>query len=361
MKKYMTLRNLTKIYNPGKENETHALDSLNLTVEKGEFVTILGPSGCGKTTALRIIAGFEEQTAGDVLLKGENINNVAPYKRFMPMVFQSYALFPHMTVYENIAYGLRALKKSRDIIRNDVAMACQVVNLVGLEKRYPGELSGGQRQRVALARALVLKPEMILFDEPLSNLDVKLRIQTRTEIKRVHRMLGVTILYVTHDQSEALSMSDRIIIMDRGKIVQEGSPEEIYNNPVNSFVADFIGNANFISAEVEEIEGKRVTIRLQNRIIVVKQKNPRTSFKEGEEVYLAIKPEATRISQYKTDFSGTVDVRSFLGSHTEYKIEFEGSFINVHQSNRGENIKTYQVGDKINLKFDRDLFHIYRK
>ncbi|OQY32434.1 MAG: ABC transporter [Spirochaetaceae bacterium 4572_59] len=361
MMNYMTLANLTKKYSRGKGDEIHALDSFNLTVKKGEFVTILGPSGCGKTTALRIIAGFEEQTEGDVFLKGENINHVAPYKRFMPMVFQSYALFPHMNVYENIAYGLRALKKSRDIIRNDVAMACQVVNLVGLEKCYPGELSGGQQQRVALARTLVLKPEMILFDEPLSNLDVKLRIQTRTEIKRVHRMLGITVLYVTHDQSEALSMSDRIVIMNHGRTVQEGTPEEIYNNPINSFVADFIGNANFISAEVEEIEGKRVTIRLQNRIIVVKQENPELSFSEGEEVYLAIKPEATGISSDKADFTGIVDTRSFQGSHTEYKIEFEGSFINIHQSNMGKEIQTYQAGDIINLKFDKDLFHLYKK
>ena len=361
MNNYLKLSKLTKIYNAGNGNETKALDHIDLAIRKGEFITLLGPSGCGKTTALRVIAGFEEQSAGDIFLKGENINKVPPYLRSMPMVFQSYALFPHLTVYENIAYGLKAQKKSRDVIRNDVAMACQVVNLVGLEQRYPGELSGGQQQRVALARTLVLKPEMILFDEPLSNLDVKLRMQTRAEIKRVHQMLGVTVLYVTHDQSEALSMSDRIVIMNRGRMIQTGTPEAIYNNPADAFVADFIGNANFISAKVEEIEGRRITVRLQERIVVVESEEPQMTFSEGEEVYLAIKPEAVSISRDKTDFCGRIDLRSFLGSYTEYRIEFEGSFINVHQMNKGERVERYRTGDRVQLKFDRNLFHIYKK
>ena len=361
MTAYLKLTDLTKIFNPGRANEVRALDKFNLTVNKGEFVTILGPSGCGKTTALRIIAGFEIPDYGKIIIDNENVAGLPPDKRETAMVFQNYALFPHLTVYENIAYGLKVAKKPRDVIRNDVAMAAQVVNMVGLEKRFPGQLSGGQQQRVALARALVMKPKMLLFDEPLSNLDLKLRLQTRTEIKRVQQMLGMTVLYVTHDQSEALSMSDQIIIMNHGRVIQRGSPEEIYNNPANAFVADFIGNANFISATAEEIEGNRVTVRLGPRIIVVENQNSELRFEEGEEVYLSIKPEAIQISREATDFTGIVEVKSFLGPHTEYKIEFEGSFINVYQSNRGNNVRIYKPGDRINLKFDRDLFHVYKK
>ncbi len=219
---YLQLKNLTKQFNDGRGTVVTAVDDISLTIHKGEFVTLLGPSGCGKTTTLRMVAGFEVQNTGDIILDGKFINNVAAFNRNMPMVFQSYALFPHLTIFENIAYGLKIKKLSRDVIRNDVAMACQMVNLVGLEDRYPGELSGGQQQRVALARAIVLKPEIILFDEPLSNLDAKLRIQTRNEIKRVQQLLGITALYVTHDQSEALSMSDRIVIMNRGKLCRSG-------------------------------------------------------------------------------------------------------------------------------------------
>ena len=361
MKNYLQLNNLTKIFNLGKPNEVKALDNLSLTVKQGEFVTLLGPSGCGKTTALRIIAGFEIPTEGEVLIDEDNVANLTPDKRETAMVFQNYALFPHLNVYENIAYGLRVRNKSKDVIRNDVAMACQVVNMVGMEKRFPGDLSGGQQQRVALARALVMKPKMILFDEPLSNLDLKLRIQTRTEIKRVQQMLGMTVLYVTHDQSEALSMSDHVIIMNHGRIIQSGTPEDIYNKPVNAFVADFIGNANFISAVIEEIEGKRLTVRLSNRIIIIEHNRKEESFEEGEEVYLSIKPEAIEISSEPTDFSGIVQVKSFLGSHTEYKIEFDGSFISVYCANLGNTDRIYKPGDRVYLKFNHQLFNIYKK
>ena len=360
MKNYLELKNLTKIFNIGKSNEVRALDGLDLTIQEGEFVTLLGPSGCGKTTALRIIAGFEIPTEGEVFIDGSDVSDLTPDKRDTSMVFQNYALFPHLTVYENIAYGLKITNKPKDVIRNDVAMACQVVNLVGMENRFPGDLSGGQQQRVALARALVMKPKMLLFDEPLSNLDLKLRLQTRTEIKRVQQMLGMTVLYVTHDQSEALSMSDHVIVMSHGRIIQTGSPEEIYNNPSNAFVADFIGNANFISASVEEIEGERFTIRLGSRIIIIEH-NEEEYFEEGEEVYLSIKPEAIEISEDQTDFQGSVEVKSFLGPYTEYKIEFEGSFINIYRPNTDNASKIYKPGDRIYLKFNNNMFKVYKK
>ena len=358
-KDYLVLEDVTKIFNDGKGNYVTAVDDISLVIKKGDFVTLLGPSGCGKTTTLRMVAGFELQTAGDVTLDGKLINNVAPFDRNMPMVFQSYALFPHLTIFENIAYGLKIRKLSKEIIRNDVAMVSQMVNLVGLENRYPGELSGGQQQRVALARALVLKPEIILFDEPLSNLDAKLRIQTRNEIKRVQQMLGITALYVTHDQSEALSMSDQIVIMDRGKIAQVGSPEDIYNNPNSSFVADFIGNANFIDAVVTEIGTDSLTVTVQGKSIIVEKSAE--EFTEGEEVYLAIKPEAVDISLSSTGFKGKLDVSSFLGSITEYKIEFENSFITAIHSNTEGSMRHFKMGEDVYLDFNRDFFHVYKK
>ncbi len=356
---YLVLKNLTKTFSDGRGSEVKAVDGISLTIKKGHFVTLLGPSGCGKTTTLRMIAGFELQTEGDIILNETVINDIPAFNRNMPMVFQSYALFPHLTIFENIAYGLRLKKMSREVIRNDVAMVSQMVNLVGLENRYPGELSGGQQQRVALARAIVLKPEIILFDEPLSNLDAKLRIQTRTEIKRVQQMLGITALYVTHDQSEALSMSDEIVIMNKGQIVQSGPPEEIYNNPNSSFVADFIGNANFLNAVVEEVHDDSLTVSLQRNSLVVPK--PDEEFREGEEVSLVIKPEAVRISTDPTGFTGKLDVSLFLGSISEYKIEFENSFITVIQSNIEKKYKHYTMGEKVFLDFNKDFFRVYKK
>ncbi len=359
-KDYLVLKDITKIFNDGRGNKITAVDDISLTIKKGDFVTLLGPSGCGKTTTLRMIAGFELQTAGDITLDDKLINNVAPFDRNMPMVFQSYALFPHLTIFENIAYGLKIRKLSKEVIKNDVAMVSQMVNLVGLEGRYPGELSGGQQQRVALARALVLKPEIILFDEPLSNLDAKLRIQTRTEIKRVQQMLGITALYVTHDQSEALSMSDQIVIMNKGKIAQFGSPEEIYNNPNSSFVADFIGNANFIDATVAEIARDSIIVTIQGKQVKVEKTDE--VFSEGEEVALAIKPEAVDISLEPTGFTGKLDVSSFLGSITEYKIEFENSFIiAIHSNTAGHSLKHFKMGEEVHVDFKKDFFHIYKK
>jgi len=357
---YLILDRVEKIFQDGQGGQVKAVDSVSLNIRKGEFVTLLGPSGCGKTTTLRMVAGFEVQNRGDIILNGKNINNVAAYDRNMPMVFQSYALFPHMTIFENIAYGLRVRKMSRETIRNDVAMACQMVNLSGLEKRYPGELSGGQQQRVALARALVLKPEIMLFDEPLSNLDAKLRIQTRTEIMRVQQMLGITALYVTHDQSEALSMSDRIVVMNQGRIEQFGTPEEIYARPATPFVADFIGNANFINVMVREDRKDSLLVEVQDEVLTL-DKPESESYAQGEELTLAIKPESMDISEEATGFTGTVEVVSYLGSTTEFKVEFNGSFLTVVHTNTGNrDVKKRKTGDKVNLRFETDAFQVYR-
>jgi len=227
-----------------------ALESISLEIFDGEFLTILGPSGCGKTTLLRILAGFEHPTKGEILLDNKRITDVPPNKRPMAMVFQSYALFPHLTVFDNIAYGLKIAKVPKDEIRERVEVVLSIMDLVGLADRLPTQLSGGQQQRVALARSVVVRPRVLLFDEPLSNLDARLRDQMRLELRRIQRQLGVTSVYVTHDQSEAMAMSDRIVVMSEGRIEQIGSPDSIYRRPTSLFVADFIGKANVLSGPV---------------------------------------------------------------------------------------------------------------
>jgi len=358
---YMMLQNLIKEFRDGRGNVVRAVDDISLNISKGEFVTLLGPSGCGKTTTLRMVAGFEVQTDGDIFLDGKKINDVPAFSRNMPMVFQSYALFPHLTIFENIAYGLRLRKLPKDVIKSDVAMACQMVNLVGLEDRYPGELSGGQQQRVALARALVLKPEIILFDEPLSNLDAKLRIQTRTEIKRVQQLLGITALYVTHDQSEALSISDTIVIMNKGKIVQSGSPEDIYNHPADTFVSDFIGNANFLDGIVAGSDSSHLTVSLLESEIQVPMENIRESFAKGDEVTLAIKPEAVEIKSGSGPFPGKIEVSSFLGATTEYKVEFADGILTAIHPNTHKIDRLFRANEEIHMDFKTDFFRVYRK
>ncbi len=358
---YLILSNLIKEFHDGRGNTVRAVDDISLNVAKGEFVTMLGPSGCGKTTTLRMIAGFELQNSGDITLGGKLINSVPAFERNMPMVFQSYALFPHLTIFENIAYGLRIRKYPREAIANDVSMACQMVNLVGLEGRYPGELSGGQQQRVALARALVLKPEIILFDEPLSNLDAKLRIQTRTEIKQVQQMLGITAVYVTHDQVEALSISDTIVIMNNGRIVQVGSPEEIYNHPVSTFVSDFIGNANFIEGTVKNITDSVFTIDLEGLDVHVPAKNAGQGISLGDEVTMAIKPEAVEVLPAGNAYPAKVEVSSFLGSITEYKIVFANRFLTAIKPNTVGEVKNFRVGEDVSVAFRSEFFRIYCK
>jgi iron(III) transport system ATP-binding protein len=360
-KDYLLLNNLVKDFHDGRGNTVRAVDNISLSVSRGEFVTLLGPSGCGKTTTLRMVAGFEVQTEGDIILNDKKINNVPAFNRNMPMVFQSYALFPHLTIFENIAYGLRIRKMPKDSIRNDVAMAAQMVNLVGLENRYPGELSGGQQQRVALARALVLKPEIILFDEPLSNLDAKLRIQTRTEIKRVQQLLGITALYVTHDQSEALSISDTIVIMHNGKIVQSGSPEDIYNHPADPFVSDFIGNANFFEGTISASGNRFVTVSLLGSEVQVPAANMQEGLGKGDEVTLAIKPEAVEVQPETGQFSGKIEVSSFLGATTEYKVEYADGFLTaIHPNTHGE-VHNYRFGQEIKFSFKSDFFRVYKR
>ena len=261
--KGVRLENITKIYqDPKTKKDFAAVDNVSLDIKPGSFVTLLGPSGCGKTTTLRMIAGFESPDKGEIYLGDEAINELTPNKRDTAMVFQSYALLPHYNVFDNIAYGLKLRKLPKAEIKEKVMNMLDLVELTGMEERMTNQLSGGQQQRVALARALVMQPGVLLFDEPLSNLDAKLRVTMRTEIRKIQQRLGITAIYVTHDQSEAMSLSDEIILMHKGKIAQKGTPQDIYYRPQSEFVADFIGEVNFLDGEAKAVEGETVRVKV---------------------------------------------------------------------------------------------------
>lgn len=324
---YLILDHLVKTFTSRSGvGEVRAVDDVSLQISQGELVTLLGPSGCGKTTTLRLIAGFEFPTQGRILLDGKPINDLPPHKRDMSMVFQSYAIFPHLNVFENTAYGLNVQHRPKDEINKRVGRVLDLVGLTGLENRAPNQLSGGQQQRVALARALVMEPKVLLMDEPLSNLDAKLREQMRTEIRRIQRRLGITSVYVTHDQTEAMTLSDRICIINKGKIEQVGAPHEIYQRPANSFVADFIGRANFLDGTVRELAGGKAVVDVLGHKLLVPR--PEWQVAEGQQVNLVLRPEAVEIGG-DHGMKGTVRRVAYLGSVIEYDVEVGGQIIEV--------------------------------
>ncbi len=336
---YLRLEQLTKVF-PGRGGSADvlAVDDVSLDIERGEFVTLLGPSGCGKTTTLRLIAGFEFPTRGRIVLDGQEINHLPPNRRDMAMVFQSYAVFPHLSVFENIAYGLRVKKLPGDEIRQRVREVMELTELTGLENRQPNELSGGQQQRVALARALVMEPKVLLFDEPLSNLDAKLRVQMRSEIRRIQQELAITSVYVTHDQEEAMVLSDRIVVMDQGRIQQVGTAPEIYRRPRNRFVADFIGRANFLPGVVEQVDAENVHVRVYQVSVPVPRLDAVT-FHPGQEVWILLRPESVRMHLEAPPgpaFVGDVVRTSYLGAWAEYEVAIDGQRILAVQYNPAE-------------------------
>lgn len=327
-----------------------AVKDLNLRIKSGELVTLLGPSGCGKTTTLRMLAGFEFPTSGHIMIGDKDVSSVPPNKRDVGMVFQSYALFPHLTVYENIAYGLKIKKvnKAEMIERTN-----KVINLMHLENfkdRLPSQLSGGQQQRVALARAIVTEPKVLLFDEPLSNLDAKLREYMRDELRKIQQRLGITSLYVTHDQTEAMAISDKVVIMDKGEIQQADNPENIYIKPANHFVADFMGKADFLPATVLDIEPKEITIKLLNNVITIKRD---VSFviNEGNEVDCVVRPEFWKFEK-EGPFIGKVKRTTYFGTCVEYEVEFPNqsqiTFTDYEHINNGVKYEGEEIG--LNLK-----------
>lgn len=324
------------------------LDNMNLYIRDGEFITFLGPSGCGKTTTLRIIAGFLQPDSGEVVFDGKVINEVPPHKRQLNTIFQRYALFPHLNVYENIAFGLRLQKKSEKEIKEAVTEMLALVNLKGFERRNISSLSGGQQQRVAIARALVVKPRVLLLDEPLGALDLKLRKDMQAELKNIQKSLGITFIYVTHDQEEALSMSDTVVVMDGGKIQQIGTPLDVYNEPKNAFVADFIGESNIIEGVMRadfwvEMAGHRF-------------KCLDKGFGVDENVDVVVRPEDVDVVPRESAMiSGTVTSITFKGVYYEIIVEIKG-FKWMIQST-----EYYAVGSVIGINVDPDAIHIMKK
>ncbi|MFG1951845.1 ABC transporter ATP-binding protein [Micromonospora sp. NPDC048830] len=345
----LQLEALTKRFN-GRTGLVTAVDQVDLDVQPGEFITLLGPSGCGKTTTLRMVAGFEDASGGRIMLDGKDIDNLPPQRRPMAMVFQSYALFPHLSVAENIAYGLKLQRKRKDEISAAMRMAVTSMNLVGLEDRSPHELSGGQQQRVALARALVVQPKVLLFDEPLSNLDAKLRNAMRAEIRRIQKMFGITSMYVTHDQDEAMSMSDRIVVMNKGKVEQVATPGEIYARPASVFVADFIGRANFLEAVPERVGNGMATVTVLDRQITVPAHPKVTTGTQGA---LMVRPENARLVPVTDGGTGIgVVLRStFHGPNIDYEVETTGGTVTVTEPGVDPR-EALGEGVNVNVTFD---------
>ena len=330
-----------------------AVQAVNLAIAQGEFFSLLGPSGCGKTTTLRMIAGFEQPSQGVIRLLGEAIHDTPPHRRNINMVFQNYALFPHLSVFENIAFGLKARHVPQTEIRRRVVESLDMVRLPGLEDRKPAQLSGGQQQRVALARALVNRPAVLLLDEPLGALDQKLRKEMQLELKRLQREVGITFVYVTHDQEEALTMSDRIAVMNQGRVLQMAEPRQIYDYPATRFVADFIGTTNFIDGRVISIESGMATVELDG--LGTACVPDQAGLVAGQPVTLAIRPERLRLAaspslDQANHLAGVLEEVIFVGNDTQYLLRFEdGARFLIREQNRSPSAggTGYQAGQTL--------------
>ena len=344
-KKGVRLDHISKIYkDPKTGKDFYAVKDVSLDIEPGTFVTLLGPSGCGKTTTLRMIAGFESPDEGEIYLGNEAINELTPNKRDTAMVFQSYALFPHYNVFDNVAYGLKLRKMPKEEIHKKVMDMLELVELSGMENRLTNQLSGGQQQRVALARALVVEPSVLLFDEPLSNLDAKLRVSMRTEIRKIQQKVGITAIYVTHDQAEAMSISDKIIIMNGGIVEQMGTPQETYYYPKSEFVADFIGEANFLKG--------KVTAPNQINVNGIEIQTNTGNLEIGKDCKLVLRPESATLGE-EGIVPCEVVYSCFMGSYHNYHVMVGDTLVKLEEYNP-KNKKIYQVGDKAYLNFERD-------
>lgn len=348
-------------YDSGRKRETTAVDSFNLEIEKGELVTLLGPSGCGKTTVLRMLAGFEAPTSGRIIIGGKDITDLPANRRNSAMVFQSYALFPHMTVRENVIYGLKFRKVSREQTQSRLKTILEAVGLGDYDTRQPHELSGGQQQRVALARALIIQPSLLLFDEPLSNLDAKLRESMRDEIRRIQQQFGITAVYVTHDQSEAMALSDRVVVMNKGRIEQVSDPQTVYLRPATRFVADFMGAANFLPAKIAKIEVGNTVVSLGS--VELKIPFQIAGKSSGESVLIVARPEQVRL-QVRTTASpnslvGRIAGYRYLGAFHEYTVAIAGlSNLVIGRIEASQHRPPFRADSEVDVSFVGEELHL---
>ncbi len=351
---YVELRNLSKRY-----GQTLAVDDVSLLIQKGEFFSLLGPSGCGKSSTLRMIAGFVNPDAGDIEIGGELVTQLPPERRRLGIVFQNYAIFPHMHVYDNIAFGLRMRKVSKDEIGKRVSAALEQVGLSGYETRYQRQLSGGEQQRVALARVLITQPSILLLDEPLSALDKMLREEMKYWIKDLQHELGITTIYVTHDQSEALTMSDRIAVMNRGRVIQVGSPDDIYERPVNRFVTDFIGESSILVARVARLNGASCTLAIGDRMF---QAPLREGLAVDNEVSLALRPEQILLDNEAgapgaNELKARVIDSTYQGSIIRYRLDLGGQTVVAERPNRAD-VGVLNTGSEITISWKPEATEI---
>ena len=339
-----------------------AVEKMDFDIEEGSLVTLLGPSGCGKTTLLRMVAGLETPTEGDIFIKGVRINDTPIHKRNLGMIFQNYALFPHKTIFENVAFGLKYRDVPREQIKEKVTRALEMVRLPGVENRMPSQLSGGQQQRIAMARAIVIEPDVLLMDEPLSALDENLREEMRREVDNLQQILGVTTIFVTHDQREALSMSDKILVMKDGRKQQEGDPESVYNEPANHFVADFLGHSNFIPGEIVDVDDHRVNVKIETGDILFAEN--KGGFSKGDKVEIIVR--AQRFDAFPRDefkptkgmnhFQGRIKDRSYMGGEVSYFIEL-GADREIHVISLMRT-RIYNIGEEVSVQVSPHHCHL---
>lgn len=353
-KQSVRLEHVSKIYqDPKTGKDFYAVQDANLLMEPGSFTCLLGPSGCGKTTILRMIAGFESPDEGEIFMGEQGINKLTPNKRDTAMVFQSYALLPHYNIFDNIAYGLKLRKMDQATIKDKVSRIMALVGLEGMEDRMTNQLSGGQQQRVALARALVIEPGVLLFDEPLSNLDAKLRVDMRTEIRRIQQEAGITAVYVTHDQSEAMAIADQIIVMSKGHVAQIGGPHEVYNHPANEFVADFIGESNFLHGTLVEKTGESGVVESEGFKVPVLSVG---HLSEGAKATLVMRPESLDLADEGL-LKGEVVLSRFMGAYQNYHVRVGETLVKLAVYNP-RNKKIYNVGDSAYIDFNPEDVHV---
>ena len=348
------LDRLSRRFTHTVKGEVFAARDVSLKVAPGEFLTLLGPSGCGKTTTLRMIAGFETPDSGRVVFGGQDVTLLPANQRGIGFVFQNYALFPHLSVFENVAYGLRVRGQSREAIGDAVADVLKLVGLVGYESQFPAQMSGGEQQRVALARAIVIRPRVLLFDEPLSNLDARLRVQMRDEIRALQRRLAITAIYVTHDQEEAMAVSDRIAVMQGGTVVQTGTAEDLYHRPATRFVAQFIGRANLVEARVESVAADKAEVSALGRRVAIA--HVREGLAIGAPVRLLLRPEVialARVQDAACEIIAKVLSRTFLGEKIEYLVDCSGEQLQVARHNAGPD-DLFAVDERVALRFADD-------